>query len=218
MNDKSKLIVIFDFDGTIANTIGALANIYNILAKRFHLNVLTENELSVLKNSSPKEIINRVGISGFKIFKIPFLIKAGRAEIKKEIKMFKPIPGMHQALAQLKSLGYKLGIVTSNSKENVNEFLKINDLEYFDFVYSAGIFSKDKQIKKFIESNRLTPGDVIYVGDEIRDIEAAFKNGIKVIAVSWGFNSKKSLEKLLPDYVVDKPSQLIEVIRKQPPF
>jgi phosphoglycolate phosphatase-like HAD superfamily hydrolase len=50
------------------------------------------------------------------------------------------------------------------------------------------------------------------VGDETRDIEAAKKSHIKVIAVSWGFNSRQVLEKYSPDFLIDYPGELIDVI------
>jgi phosphoglycolate phosphatase-like HAD superfamily hydrolase len=61
--------------------------------------------------------------------------------------------------------------------------------------------------------NNLSSEEVIYVGDETRDIEASKKINIKVIAVSWGFNSGEVLAKHNPDFLIHKPSELIEVLR-----
>jgi phosphoglycolate phosphatase len=58
---------------------------------------------------------------------------------------------------------------------------------------------------------------VIYVGDETRDIEAARKIQIQVIAVSWGFNSREVLAEQKPDFLISHPSQLIEVVRGESP-
>lgn len=55
--------------------------------------------------------------------------------------------------------------------------------------------------------------EVIYVGDETRDVEAAKKVGVKVIAVTWGINSEKILRKQNPDYLIVKPKELIEVLK-----
>ncbi|PSB03825.1 HAD family hydrolase, partial [Merismopedia glauca] len=57
------------------------------------------------------------------------------------------------------------------------------------------------------------PAKVIYVGDETRDIEAARKSKIKAIAVCWGFNFREILAKYKPDFLIDRPSQLLEVVQ-----
>lgn len=58
----------------------------------------------------------------------------------------------------------------------------------------------------------IRPEETIYVGDETRDIEAARKTNIEIIAVSWGYNSKQLLEKQKPDFLIDKPRQLVDIL------
>ena len=60
----------------------------------------------------------------------------------------------------------------------------------------------------------LVSQDIIYVADEVRDIEAARKAGVKIICVSWGYNDKSSLEKNNPDALVDNTDQLFAVIKQ----
>jgi phosphoglycolate phosphatase-like HAD superfamily hydrolase len=50
------------------------------------------------------------------------------------------------------------------------------------------------------------------VCDEVRDIEAAKKSGIKSIAVAWGYNTKDALIKENPDFLVNSPDELINII------
>jgi len=54
----------------------------------------------------------------------------------------------------------------------------------------------------------------VYVGDEVRDIEAARKVGIKVIVVGWGFNKTRRLKAAKPNFFVTRPSQLVAAVRK----
>jgi phosphoglycolate phosphatase-like HAD superfamily hydrolase len=63
-----------------------------------------------------------------------------------------------------------------------------------------------------LRKESLNPEEVVYVGDETRDIEAAKKSQIKVIAVTWGFNSKQVLAAQNPDFLIDRPEELIKVI------
>ncbi|NMG10946.1 HAD-IA family hydrolase [Brasilonema sp. UFV-L1] len=205
-------VIIFDFDGTIADTVDALVGIANRLARDFGYIPITQEELALLRNLSSREIIKYSGIS---ILKIPFLVKKVKSELKNKIKEIKPISGIQEALVVLNNEGYRLGIITSNSLENVTDFLKVNNLDnFFDFIYSGvTIFGKTTIINNVLKQKQIKPQEVIYVGDETRDIEASKKANIKVIAVTWGFNSQEVLAKQNPDFLIHHPSQLLEVIK-----
>jgi phosphoglycolate phosphatase len=205
-------VVIFDFDGTIADTVDALVSIANRLAVEFGYIQITPEELTLLRNLHSREIIKYSGIS---IFKIPFLVKKVKSELKSRIQELKPIPGMKEALTILKNDGHRLGIITSNSQENVTAFLKANDLDnLFEFIQSGvTIFGKTTIINNVLRQKQLKPQEVIYVGDETRDIEASKKANIKVIAVTWGFNSQEILTKENPNFLINHPRELLEVIK-----
>lgn len=210
----TQTVIIFDFDGTIADTVDALVGIANRLAVEFGYVPITQQELALLKNLTSREIIKYSGIS---VFKIPFLVKKVKGELKDKIHEFQPIPGIKEALIELKAEGYSLGIITSNSKDNVNEFLKINELDnLFDFIYSGvTIFGKKTIINNVLKQRQLKPQQVIYVGDETRDIEASKKANIQVIAVTWGFNSPEILAKQKPDFLIHHPSELLTVVNRK---
>jgi len=205
-------VIIFDFDGTIADTVDALVSIANGLAQKFGYIPITQEELALLRNLNSREIIKYSGIS---ILKIPFLVKKVKSELKSKIKELKPISGIKETLLVLNNNGYKLGIITSNSQENVTDFLRVNDLDnLFDFVYSGvTIFGKTTIINNVLKQKQIKPQEVIYVGDETRDIEASKKANIKVIAVTWGFNSQEVLAKQNPDFLIQEPYELLEVIK-----
>ena len=204
-------VIIFDFDGTIADTLDAIVNISNRLALEFGYKQTSFAEITQLKNLNSREIIKQSGIS---IFKVPFLIRKVKAELSKEITEVKPIIGIKEALTELKAQGNNLLIITSNSKDNVMLFLEKNNLEYlFSSIYSgATLFGKSKIINKILKQEDINIEQVIYVGDETRDIESARKSKIKAIAVTWGFNSKKVLAEQNPDYLIHQPHELINLI------
>ena len=204
-------VVLFDFDGTIADTYNAIATITNQLSSEFGYKSLSKDELLLLKNLSSREIVR---LSEISIFKIPFLVRRVRTELSKEIGDLSPIKGMSSILFELKNRGYILGIVTSNNKENVEIFLRKNKLDcLFSYVYSStSIFGKHKIINQTIKNNQLSKADVIYVGDETRDIRSSRKSNIGIAAVSWGFNAAEILQEYKPDYLVHQPSELLEAI------
>lgn len=122
---------------------------------------------------------------------------------------------MKETFIALNKDGFTLGIVTSNSKTNVESFLETNGINFIDFVHGdVGIFGKARKLQAVIKNSGYTIDEVIYIGDEVRDIEAAKIIGIKVIAVTWGFNNKEALEKKSPDYIVSKPNQITDIARE----
>lgn len=205
-------VIIFDFDGTLADTFDALVRISNRLAVEFGYPPTTPEELPKVRNLSSREIVKQSGIS---VLKLPFLLKRVRESLHNEIQYLNPISDIKETLTQLINEGYFLGILTSNAEENVIPFLKKHGMQgLFSFIYSeTSLFRKDKSLKKLMKIKNWSSEEVIYVGDETRDIEASKKINIKVIAVSWGFNSGEVLAKHNPDFLIHKPSELIEVLR-----
>jgi phosphoglycolate phosphatase len=204
-------VVLFDFDGTIADTYQAIANITNQLSTEFGYKALNPEELLLIKNLSSREIVKRSEIS---IFKLPFLVRRVRTELSKEIAELTPITGISQVLFELKNRGYVLGIVTSNIKENVEVFLAKNQLNsVFTYIYSStGIFGKHRVISQLIKDHKLNSSDTIYVGDETRDIRSARKINIGIVAVAWGFNSAEILHEYQADYLIYQPQELLNAI------
>lgn len=204
-------VILFDFDGTIADTYQAIANITNQLSTEFGYKTLNQEELDLIKNLSSREIVK---LSEISIFKLPFLVRRVRDELSKEIAELDPIAGIKRILSELKSQGYVLGIVTSNNEENVKIFLAKNKLDgLFGYIYSGtAIFGKHRVLDRVIKEHKLNRSDIIYIGDETRDIRSARKSKIAVVAVSWGFNAAKILAEHQPDYLVHHPSELFEAI------
>ena len=53
---------------------------------------------------------------------------------------------------------------------------------------------------------------MIYVGDETRDITAAQKSRVQVVAVAWGFNSPQILTQFNPDHLIHHPLELLDIL------
>ncbi len=204
--------VIFDFDGTIADTLVAVVKLFNIHANEFGFPKLKKLDVEKLRGQEIKEVIKEYGIS---LIKIPFIVNKIRTELKKQISKLKLFLGVKQMLLNLKEKDYRLGILSSNSKENIEEFLNVNNIQIFDFIHSeSNIFGKDKSLKNLLKKNNLKSDETIYVGDEIRDIDACKSTRIKIVAVTWGFNKKEILEENKPDYLIDKPDEILGIVDK----
>lgn len=204
----SEKLIIFDFDGTIADSRNTIVEIANRLAIEFGYEPVDEEELLRLSQLSSREIIQQ---SPVPFYKIPFLLGRLKKELNKEISDLKPFSGITDSLAQLKENGYILGIITSNIEDNVIAFLTNNNLDsFFEFIHTGTtLFGKHKIINRLIKRRNLSLEGIVYVGDETRDIEAAKKSKIKVIAVSWGFNSPNILAEYKPDFLIHHPQELV---------
>jgi phosphoglycolate phosphatase len=206
---KKDPILIFDFDGTIADTFHYLLRIGNQLSEEFNFNKIEPDEIKDMKDKSVRETIQHLNIP---LLKVPMIVAKAKRELHKEIESVEPIKDLKETLLQIKSLGHKMGILTSNSSKNVMSFLENNGLDFFDFICTTSkIWSKNWGLKTLMDENDLDLCDVIYVGDETRDIKAAKKAGIRSAAVTWGYNSRKALEAQNPDYLIHSPKELFQL-------
>ncbi len=201
-------IVIFDFDGTIADTKECVISITNRLAPEFGFAPLDEKEIAHFQNLTAKEVIKQ---SRVRWWQLPFLMRRVRQELKAEIKNISPIKGIETVLETLKQNNCQLGIITSNSEDNASQFLRQHGLLHcFNFIESSfHVFGKDKVIKRCLTQKNVSPERVTYVGDETRDIEAAKKSGVRSVAVTWGFNTADALAKGEPDLLINDPRELL---------
>ncbi|NER00480.1 MAG: HAD-IA family hydrolase [Cyanothece sp. SIO2G6] len=204
-------VVIFDFDGTIADTLEPLLAIANQLAAEFHYSPITVNELKQLQQLDTREIIRQ---SNIPLLKIPFLLRRIKTELNQQIAEVQPIEWIPEALSALKEHHHSLGIVTSNSEENVAAFLASHHLTpLFDFIKSGTtIFGKHRVIRRLLNQRKISLDTAIYVGDETRDIESAKAINMRIIAVSWGFNDYDVLEQYQPDQLIEQPQALLAAV------
>ena len=93
-------------------------------------------------------------------------------------------------------------------------FLKNHELEqFFEFIYAGTtLFGKHKVIKKLLKEKQLLPHEVMYIGDETRDINSAKKSRVQCVGVTWGFNSSQALAKQEPDFLIHNPYELMTIL------
>lgn len=202
--------IIFDFDGTIALTLEVAIKVLKNLSRKYGFRKVTNEDVKIFRNEGWRKALKRFNIS---ILKVPQILATGQREIAKEMGDVKMVEGLDKVLIELKSKGFTLGVLTSNSQENVENFFVKQGLEMFDYIYSdKSLFGKDKVINKLLKERKLNKEEVLYVGDELRDWEACEKMGIKMIGVTWGYNSRKGLEKTRVDYLIDKPEEILKIL------
>lgn len=202
-------VLIFDFDGTLADTLPVAIGIFNTMSREFSFRPVEDDDLPVVRKMSTLQIMDYFGIS---LTSVPRIAARALKLLRERVDEILPFPEVPATLRALKERGFILGILTSNSEENVTAFLRRNDLEVFDFIQSSSrLLGKARVIRSILKRNRWTPGEVLLFGDECRDIEAAHKAKIPVAAVTWGFNTKETLEALSPTFVFDRPEDILDL-------
>lgn len=204
-------VLIFDFDGTIADTFQYILRLSNRLAAEFKYKSVNPDEIETLKDKTSQEVARHLQVP---FMKIPLIVAKARSELQKDIEKIEPIDGLKEVLVQLKSIGYTMGILTSNSLPNVTQFLENHGLALFDFINTTSkVWGKNFHLKNLTQDDRYSIEDMLYIGDETRDIEAAKKVGIRMAAVTWGYNSRRALAEHNPDFILDKPNDLLKLCK-----
>lgn len=201
--------MIFDFDGTIADSFSSFFVIWNRLAKECNFRVVVPEEIETFRGKKSQDVVRSLNIP---LLKLPFVLQRARKEFGEIMPEIPLVSGMKETLVGLREQDVQLGLITSNASENVQAFLKENELDCFDILSaSSGLWGKARRIQKMVSNHGLDRNHVLYIGDETRDIEAAHKAGVRVAAVTWGYNNAEMLKRFSPDYLVSRPHELLSL-------
>mgnify|MGYP006278852213 CR=1 FL=1 len=207
-------IVLFDLDGTIADSLLIAIETFNEMADFYRFESFQTDDLDEFRNMHFKDVLKNLHLMRYGIL-APLLIWDFKRREGKKLKDGHPFPGMGRVLNELKDENYVVGLLTSNSKRNAKRFLKNHGLlDYFDFVRAEmNIFGKDKAIEKIMRRYEINKDEIVYVGDEARDVEACKKIDIPIISVDWGYNSTKIIVEHNPDYLATKPEEILDLVK-----
>lgn len=208
-------LLLFDFDGTIADTFDDGFQILNKLAGEFGFRPLRKEDLEKARDMRTRELMKFLGIPMTKMSRIA---RRGSEELHARMPGVKPLAGVPEILRELREAGFQLGIVTSNTEANVRMFLQKFDLDFFSYFRSSSkLLGKAHEIRAVMKASKVRAADILFIGDETRDIEAAQKAGVRIAAVTWGYNSRRSIEAMKPDYIFDTTADLAALFRDMAP-
>lgn len=206
---KHKTTLIFDFDGTIADTFDVMIDLFNTIVSKYDNKPITKE---LLDQYLDMPLRKRIKAHGVKYRQIPFLLKDALALHEPFLKHAVPFHGMKEILNQL-STRYTLLIVSSNKKDLIEAFLDTHDINVFKKVYAKQtLFSKDKLLLSVLKKESLNIKEVLYIGDELRDIEACNKIHMDILPVTYGYDKKSLLEKYYKQDMVDSPDALYQYL------
>lgn len=203
-----KPVVIFDFDGTIADS---YEYVIKFLCREAGKPAdFYEKQAELYRGKSMYAIAVSLGIPRWRLLSVFF---KGRRIMRRHLMEVMPFIDMVEVLQQIHASGGKLFIVSSNSRKNVRMFLRHYNIDgYFTWLYcNSGFFGKPPKIRRLLRRYKVDKNDCYFVGDEIGDMLAAKQVGVHGIGASWGFADKDMLAKV-SDTEVKAPKEILKVI------
>ncbi|MEZ6129561.1 MAG: HAD-IA family hydrolase [Planctomycetaceae bacterium] len=202
-------LVLWDFDGTLADTLTLALQIYNRVAAEKHF--LTITDPHAVRCMGMREFLKAHRIPAYYV---PMLFSVVLAELKTHAADIALHPGVGDALRRISHLGIVQGIVSSNNTETIRCCLDNHGVSHLfqSITGTSRLFGKERQICRVYQKLNLSADRVLYVGDEIRDIQAADSAGLDIAAVTWGLNSAAALAACQPAYLAADPADLVKIL------
>lgn len=208
-------LVIFDFDGTLANSLPWILSVIDSVADQYKVKRLETSQLETLRGYDPKTLLK---IHRIPTWKLPFIARHIQQRMAQEIHQVPMFDGIDRMFELLAENGIRMAMVSSNAKNNIRKVLGARNSGRIEF-WECGVsmFGKSAKLRKVLQKCGVQPDEAICIGDEIRDIEAARKVSIPFGAVSWGYSRVDTLIAHKPTEVFHSVDDLIQALTHPTP-
>ncbi len=209
---REQKVAIFDFDGTLADSVELIVGLYNDNADKYGYEPISPKEFPQLRRMGYRRVMEHKGI---KWRKVPRMVMHISKEMRARMTEVKPYDGVQNVVLALQADGYMIGVLTSNQASLVQDFLRLHEFPVFDFIVSErAVFGKDRVLSRIMKRYGLDTSQVVYIGDEPRDVVACRKANIPIVGVTWGLGGKEGFEARDPDILVSTMKKLKPAIDK----
>jgi phosphoglycolate phosphatase len=189
-------LVIFDFDGTLANTLPWVLTIVDQVADKYKLPRFDPRELDQVRRLDAKTLLKQYKVPAWKLPGIGRYVHRLMAQNIHHVSLFEGVDAMLRDLAEA---GVILAVVSSNSRENIRQVLgPANTAQIRYFECGASVFGKHTKLKKVLKRAHVRPSEALAIGDEVRDWDAARRTHIPFGAVAWGYTHFDTLQAHAP--------------------
>lgn len=210
--------VIFDLDGTLLNTLDDLTNSVNHMLTHYGFEKRTMNEVKSFIGDGARQLVERSLGEGSNKEKIDEYLSFYEAyyDIHKQ-DLSRPYDGIIELLDDLKARNIKMAVVSNKPDDAVKPLVETLFGDYFELAIGESKDLKRKpspeMLHHAIKSLGLKKEEVIFVGDSDVDMQTAINAKVKVIACLWGFRDFDVLSKYNPDYIVNVPNEINNIIK-----
>jgi phosphoglycolate phosphatase len=199
-------LAIFDFDGTLADSLPFFLSVFNRLAVQHRFSTIDVNNACAFRGYSAAQMMRHVGMPSWKL---PIVARSFMAMMNENSHAISVFDGITEMLRHLDASGVTLAIVTSNSHANVAAILGAENMARIRHIEAgASIFGKAARIARVLGKSGFSCADAIYIGDQVADRDAARKAKVGFGAVAWGYASIESLAQHRPDYIFHSVSDI----------
>ncbi|MBS5507769.1 MAG: HAD family hydrolase [Akkermansia sp.] len=209
---------IFDFDGTLADTIPLCREAFRRAVRELDGRTLTDEEIERQFGPDDLGVIQRL-LPGK-----PELHEKGRelfirhyCELHPELAP-SPFPGTAEMLSGLRSRGVRLAMVTGKRLESAEISLQFFHLTEFFPILETGSPEggvKPDRIRRALNRLDSSAGEAIYIGDSPADVDACRAVPIRILAAGWAAEADvKGLEERRPDYLLTRFEDLDRFFRE----
>ncbi|SMH59750.1 HAD hydrolase-like protein [Azospirillum agricola] len=190
-------LVIFDFDGTLADSFPWFVGVLNGVAGRYGFQPVRPEEMETLRGYDARRIMRHLRVP---LWKLPFIASHMRRLMARDIDGIQLFDGVPAMLRTLTGRGVTVAIVSSNSVDNIRRILGPENAALVSrYACGASLFGKPAKFRGILRDTGIPAADAIAIGDELRDIEAARRVGVACAAVTWGYTRGDALEAHRPD-------------------
>ena len=194
-------LVIFDFDGTLADSADWTLGILNQVAARYGFRQVSEAETAMLRGWDNRAIVRYLGVPAWKL---PLIARHMRGLAARDAGQIRLFPGVDALLARLHGAGVRIAIVSSNAEANVRRILgPANAALVSHYACGASLFGKAAKLRQVLRASGIPRERSLCIGDEARDIEAAAAARLPCAAVTWGYATPALLRSRGPGYLCD---------------
>lgn len=198
-------VIIWDFDGTLADTLKIALRVFNELAEAHGF--LPIKNTHAVRDMSLSQFLK---IHRVRMHQVPGTFTALLGRLRHERQSIRLNEGIAETVHAIRTAGIRQVVVSSNDPITISDCLQRHGVsDCFESVHGTSrLFGKSGTIQQVTASHGLSAGQALYVGDEIRDIEAARAAGSASAAVTWGLNSEAALRTADPTHVIHAPAEL----------
>ncbi|WP_153129725.1 HAD hydrolase-like protein [Dechloromonas hortensis] len=190
-------LAIFDFDGTLADSLPFLLSVVNKLAERHAFRPIDLDAVPAFRHYSAREMMRHLELPAWKL---PLVAQSFMTLMQQNPQATPLFANVDSVLQQLARAQLRLALVSSNARHNVEQILGASNIGLFGHLECGmSIFGKASRIRKILRLTGTPASQVVYIGDQITDLEAARQEGVAFGAVTWGYGSIESLRRHAPD-------------------
>ena len=211
--------VIFDLDGTLANTLYDLQDAVNRALSKYGFPEHTTEEYRRFVGNGMDNLVFRA--SG------ECENEEMRAKIKKEFLDYYTVhscdktvvyEGVKELLKEVKSMGLKTAVVTNKDDAAAKDVVKFLMGDVFDIVagHTPSFAHKPDPSLTLHVMDKLgvKPCECVFLGDSGVDIKTGVNSGATPVGETWGFRDEEELLECGAKYIIHKPIELIDVIKE----